>query len=64
MHSFDYLSIFNDRRLVGYYCGQKSGEKILLSGEQISITFRSDGNVQERGFLMNFTAGPHGNYFS
>ena len=64
MHSFDYLGIHNDGILIGEYCGQRSGQKIFLTGDQISITFCSDGDVQERGFRIYFTAGPHGKYFS
>ena len=64
MHSFDYLDIINGRRRVGLYCGKRSEQNILLTGDQILITFHSDGNVQEKGFLIYFTAGPHGKYFS
>ena len=64
MHSFDYLDIRNDGILVGEYCGQRSGQNISLTGDQISIIFCSDGDVQERGFWIYFTAGPHGKYFS
>ena len=64
MHSWDYLEIVKDRRLVGKYCGWKSGQNILLTGDQILITFHSDHNNQARGFLINFTAGPHGKCFS
>ena len=64
MHSFDYLEIIKDGRMVGKYCGIRAGQNILLSGEQILITFHSDGSVQRRGFLIHFTAGPHGKYLS
>jgi len=64
MHRFDYLEIVNDGRIVGKYCGQRSGQKILLIGDQIFIKFRSDGIVERRGFRIYFNAGPHGKYFS
>ena len=64
MHSWDYLEIVNDRRKVGKYCGNRAGQNILLTGDQILIKFHSDGSVQRRGFLIHFTAGPHGKYFS
>ena len=64
MHSFDYLEINKDGRMVGKYCGSRTGQKILLSGDQILITFHSDVDVERRGFLIHFTAGPHGKYFS
>jgi len=64
MHSYDYLEIVNDGRIVGKYCGQRTGQNILLTGDQILIKFHSDDIEQERGFLIHFTAGPDGKYFS
>ena len=63
MHSSDYLEIVNDGRMVGKYCGSRTGENILLSGDQILITFHSEEGVGSR-FLIHFTSGPHGKYFS
>ena len=64
MHSYDYLKIVNDGRMVGKYCGIRTGQNILLTGHQILITLHSDGGVQRTGFLIHFTAGPHGKCFS
>ena len=64
MHSYDYLEIIKDGRMVGKYCDIRAGQNILLSGDQILIKFHSDETVQERGFLIHFTAGPHGKKFS
>jgi len=64
MHSWDYLEIVNDGRMVGKYCGQRTGKNILLTGNRILIKFYSDRINEERGFLIHFTAGPHGKYFS
>ena len=64
MHSFDYLEIVKDGRMVGKYCGSRTERNILLTGHQILIKFRSDDSIQERGFLIHFTAGPHGKKFS
>ena len=64
MHSWDYLEIVNDGSMVGKYCGRRTGQNILLTGDQILITFHSDDTIQKRGFLIHFTAGPHGEYFS
>ena len=63
MHSWDYLEIVNDGRMVGKYCGRRTGQNILLTGDQILIKFYSDVSVQRRGFLIHLTA-PHGKYFS
>ena len=64
MHSYDYLEIVNDERMVGKYCGSRTGQNIFLTGHQILIIFHSDSRVERRGFLIHFTAGPHGKYFS
>jgi len=64
LHSYDYLEIVNDGRMVGKYCGQRTGQNILLTGDRILIKFHSDNSGEERGFLIHFTAGCHGKYFS
>ena len=64
MHSYDYLEIIKDRRMVGKYCGIRARQNILLSGDQILIKFHSDDTIQGRGFLIHFTAGPNGKKFS
>ena len=65
MHSFDYLEIVNDGRIVGKFCGLDwTGHEILLTGDQILIKFHSDDSLEQRGFLIHFSAGPDGKYFS
>ena len=64
MHRRDYLEIVNDGKMVGKYCGRRSGQNKLLTGDQILIKFHSDDIVQLTGFLIHFNAGPHGRYFS
>jgi len=64
IHRYDYLEIVNDGRMVGKYCGQRTGQNILLTGNQISIKFYSDVYVERRGFRIYFNAGPHGKYFT
>ena len=64
MHRYDYLEIVNEGRTVGKYCGQRTGQNILLTGDQISITFHSDRTQEEKGFLIYFNPGPHGKHFS
>ena len=50
--------------MVGKYCGQKTGQNILLIGDEILIKFHSDISIEKRGFRIYFNAGPHGKYFS
>jgi len=50
--------------MVGKYCGQRTGQNILLTGNQISIKFYSDVYEERRGFQIYFNAGPHGKYFT
>ena len=64
MHSYDYLEIIKDGRMVGKYCGQRTGKYILINGDQIWIKFHSNDIKQEKGFLIDFTASPQGKYFS
>ena len=64
IHSYDYLEIIKNGRMVGKYCGNRAGQNVLLTGGQILITFHSDYSEERRGFLIHFTAGPHGKYFS
>ena len=64
MRSYDYLELVSDGRMVGKYCGRRTGQNIFLTGDQILITFHSDYVFQRKGFLIHFTAGPHCKYFS
>ena len=50
--------------MVGKYCGQRTGQNMLLTGYQLVLKFHSDFSVQLRGFLIHFNADPHGRYFS
>jgi len=62
---WDYLEIVNDGRLVGMYCGQRTGQNILLTGDQILIKFQSYLRFRlSRRFLIYFNAVSHGKYFS
>ena len=60
--SYDYLEIRNEiNNTVGTYCGERTGENVLLTGSQIFITFHSDSSGQRGGFLIHFNAAvPHG----
>jgi len=60
MHRWDSLEIINDGIMIGTYCGQRTGQNILLTGYQILLKFRSRGLAEGRGFLIHFNAVPHG----
>jgi len=64
MHSFDYLEIVKDARIVGKYCGQRTGLSILLTAGQILVKFHTDGSQERRGFLMYINIDPNGKCFS
>ena len=57
--SRDYLEITNEQNQVfGKYCGNKTGQTVLVSGKYALIKFHSDDSLVERGFLMHFTVVP------
>jgi len=64
MHRFYYLKIVNDGRIVGKYCGRRTGQNILLTGDQIFIKFHTNDFYVYGRFWIYFNAGPHGKYFS
>ena len=37
------------------YCGNKNGQNFRATGDQVEITFHSDGETERRGYLLNFT---------
>jgi len=64
MHSFDYLEIVKDARIVGKYCGKRTGLIIPLTAGQILIKFHTDGSEERRGFLIYVNIDPNGKCFS
>lgn len=59
--SLDFLRISNENNdNLGLLCGQESGEEVLATGMYVMMTFHSDPEVTRRGFLLEFTAVPHG----
>ena len=54
--SKDFLRI-NDGtgKELGVYCGNKTGKNLLVTGDKVEIIFRSDGEIEQRGYLLNFT---------
>lgn len=54
---WDYLIISNeDGQRFGVYCGERTGKKVLVTGDLVVIKFHSDSSAPRRGFLMVFTA--------
>ena len=54
--SKDYLRITDGTgKTVGVYCGNKTGENVLVTGDQARIIFHSDDDIQRRGYLLVFT---------
>ena len=41
--------------MVGVYCGNKTGQNILVTGDQVEMIFRSDKNTEQRGYYLVFT---------
>lgn len=54
--SADYLRISNENNeTFGIYCGQRTGQNIIINGEYALLTFHSDFALEERGFQISFT---------
>ena len=42
------------------YCGNKTGQNLLVTGDKLEMTFRSDDNIEKRGYYLVFTlVSPH-----
>ena len=37
------------------YCGNKTGQNLLVTGDKVQIIFHSDDKIERRGYLLNFT---------
>jgi len=37
------------------YCGNKTGENLRVCGDEVEIIFYSNDEIEERGYLLNFT---------
>ena len=54
--------ITNEKDLVfGKFCGQKSGQTVLVTGKYALIKFHSNSSIQNRGFALSFTIVRLGN---
>ena len=61
--SYDYLKISNENNYIfGVFCGERTGETVLVTGDYAVMTFYSDYMTQKRGFLISFATVPHGKY--
>ncbi|RMX49955.1 hypothetical protein pdam_00013942 [Pocillopora damicornis] len=55
----DFLTITNEaNRVFGVYCGQKSGEKVIVNGSYALMIFHTDSDIQRRGFWIHFSTLP------
>lgn len=46
----------------GKYCGERTGESVVVAGDHVMITFHSDDIEQRRGFLIFITVVPLGKF--
>ena len=55
LYSKDFLRIIYgiDKRLD--YCGNKTGQNLSVTGDKVEIIFHSDGEIERRGYVLNFT---------
>ena len=37
------------------YCGNKTGQRLRVIGDKVELMFRSDDNVERRGYYLVFT---------
>ena len=37
------------------YCGNKTGQNVSVTGDQVRVMFHSDGEIERRGYVLNFT---------
>ena len=50
------------------YCGNKTGQNLLVTGDKVEMTFKSDDKIEQRGYYLVFTlvsqpsAFPHGKW--
>jgi len=43
-------------KIYGMYCGNKTvGQNLLVTGDKVVIIFHSDGEIERRGYVLNFT---------
>ena len=61
--SKDFLKITNGMgKILGYYCGKNIGENLLVSEDEVEIIFHTNGDIEQRGYLLNFTLVSNGKW--
>ena len=61
LFSYDYVQITSGSgHLIGTYCGQKTGQKVYVTGDYALILFHTDSYYQGKGFKMFFSAAQLG----
>ena len=55
--SKDFLKIIDGmNETFGLYCGNKiAGKNLHVTGTRVKLIFHSDGEIERRGYLLNFT---------
>ena len=54
--SKDFLRITDGMdKILGNYCGNKTGQNLLVTEDKVEIIFHTDGEIERRGYLLNFT---------
>ena len=42
--------------IFGLYCGNKTaGKNLHVTGDRVKLIFHSDGEIEQRGYLLDFT---------
>ena len=44
------------------YCGNKTGQNVSVTGDEVKILFYSDRETEQRGYLLNFSLISHGKW--
>jgi len=47
-------------KILGVYCGNMTGKNLLVSEDKVEIIFHTDGDIEQRGYLLNFTLVSNG----
>ena len=54
--SKDFLRITDGMdKILRNYCGNKTGQNLLVTEDKMQIIFHSDKDTEQRGYLLNFT---------